>query len=124
MKLKLDENLGIRCTELFRQAGHQVTTVVAQGLCGKSDHNVIAASSGEGRCLVTLDLDFANPLVFDPSEFAGIAVLRLPRKPGFHDLVRAVTTLIHGFREGTIQGRLWIVQQGRIREYQQEAEIE
>lgn len=32
----------------------------------------------EGRAIVTLDLDFANPLRFKPSHFSGIAVLRLP----------------------------------------------
>ena len=38
---------------------------------------VIAACGSEARGLVTLDLDFANPLVFPPEDFAGIAVLRV-----------------------------------------------
>ena len=32
MKLKLDENLGDRGAELFRQAGHDVATVVGHGI--------------------------------------------------------------------------------------------
>jgi len=33
MKLKLDENLGRSVAELFRQAGHDTTTVPSEGLC-------------------------------------------------------------------------------------------
>ncbi len=37
MKLKLDENMGSRGASLFRQAGHDVKTVVEQGLCSSTD---------------------------------------------------------------------------------------
>lgn len=86
MKLKLDENLGARGVEVLSQAGHDVLTVAEQGLCSTTDRTLIEVCRTEGRCLVTLDLDFANPLVFRPSEYAGIAVLRLPAKPGSQDL--------------------------------------
>jgi hypothetical protein len=35
----------------------------------------------EQRCLVTLDLDFADTIRFQPVQGAGIAVIRLPRNP-------------------------------------------
>jgi predicted nuclease of predicted toxin-antitoxin system len=89
------------------------------------DEDVIRISRDEQRCLVTLDLDFANPLVFKPSDYSGIAVLRLPRKPTYKDLVEAVRTLIDGLAQRDIHGKLWICQSGRVREYQQpEAEPE
>lgn len=65
MKIKLDENLGQRGAELFRAAGHDVATVPGQGLCSASDRELIMACKAEKRCLVSLDLDFANPLVFE-----------------------------------------------------------
>ncbi len=121
MKLKLDENLGSRAVELFVQAGHDAATVQSEGLFSAEDQDLIEICRRERRCLVTLDLDFGNPLLFKPSECAGLAVLRLPRKPSHHDLRAAVRTLIGGLGQGNIDGKLWIVQKGRVREYQEEA---
>jgi predicted nuclease of predicted toxin-antitoxin system len=78
LKLKLDENLGERGAALFRAAGHEVKTVPEQGLQGASDRTLISICRQEGRCLVTLNLNFSNPLVFRPGDYSGIAVLRLP----------------------------------------------
>ena len=118
MKLKLDENLGNRCAELFRFAGHDVTTVFEEKLCSEPDETVLSACHTEQRCLVTLDLDFGNPLLFRPSDHYGIAVLRLPPQPSFNDLLDAVRTLLGGLAQSDIAGKLWIVQRGRIRQYQ------
>jgi len=120
VKLKLDENLGKTAADLFRAAGCDTRTVCDQGLSQATDRQVIAACQSEQRCLVTLDLDFGNPLLFDPTRYAGIAVLRLPRKPSHRDLLDATNTLLAAFSEQDIAGKLWIVQRGRIREYQQE----
>jgi len=118
VRLKLDENLGHSCARLLREADHDVTTVVEEGLSSADDHRLIAACQTEQRCLVTLDLDFANPLTFTPSQYPGIAVFRLPRYPTLDDLTDATRTLIAALIENRIAGTLWIVQRGRIREYQ------
>lgn len=73
-----------------------------------------------GRALISRDLDFANPLRFKPSDHAGIAVLRLPRKPSHEDLLNAVRTLAAGLEKEVLNGKLWIVEAGRIRVYQEE----
>ena len=62
MRLKLDENLGSRGAELFRKAGHAVATVSDQGLCGTIDRDLIKICRDEHRVLVTLDMDFGNPI--------------------------------------------------------------
>lgn len=80
----------------MRQAGHDVATVVEQGLQSASDPDVIEVCRAEGRCLVTLDLDFSNPLRFNPADYSGIVVLRLPARPTPEDLTDAVQTLIGG----------------------------
>lgn len=68
MRLKLDENLGDRIAQLCRQAGHDTVTVREQGMSSAGDVEVLSACKSEERCLVTLDLDFSNPIVFPPSE--------------------------------------------------------
>jgi hypothetical protein len=120
MKPNLDENLGQRGADLFRTAGHDVETVADEGLCGAADRAVIDACRREGRGLVTLDLDFSNPLVFRPSDYAGIAVLRLPPRAMDSDLWAACEVLVRGLRIAPLAGRLWIVHRGIIREYRPE----
>lgn len=122
MKLKLDENLGIRGAEMLREAGHDVSTVFEQRLEGTPDRSLIEVCRRDGRCLVTLDLDFGNPLLFTPSAYFGIAVLRLPAGATPEDLHDGIRTLIGGLRRESIDGKLWIVQRGRIRQYQEEDE--
>jgi predicted nuclease of predicted toxin-antitoxin system len=62
LKLKLDENLGHRAQSLLKAGGHDVATVYEESLCSASDNEVIQVSRREERCLVTLDLEFGNPL--------------------------------------------------------------
>jgi predicted nuclease of predicted toxin-antitoxin system len=118
VRLKLDENIGRRGVELFQRAGHDVATVSEQGLSSSRDENLLRFCVSEKRCLVSLDLGFGNPLVFKPSDYEGIVVLRLPPKPTHADLLTEIRTLIGGLAQKEIKGNLWIVQRRRIREYQ------
>ncbi|HVS69690.1 MAG TPA: DUF5615 family PIN-like protein [Phycisphaerae bacterium] len=88
MKLKLDENLGTRCQELLRAAGHDVMTVADQQMTSVSDSVLIAACATEGRALVTLDLDFSNPLLSHPTN-----TLALP-SCGFPQNRRLITSFV------------------------------
>jgi Domain of unknown function (DUF5615) len=118
MKLKLDENLGQRTLELFQHRGHDVSTVTEEALRSTSDRELIETCGRERRCLVTLDLDFGNRLLFRPADYSGIAVLRLPAKPSYEDLRDLAETLAEALARRSIEGKLWVVQKGRIREYQ------
>jgi predicted nuclease of predicted toxin-antitoxin system len=120
MRLKLDENFGRRGAEILAAAGHDVATVPAENLCRASDQEVARVCRAEGRCLVTLDLDFGNPLLFKPSDYAGLAVVRLRGKAEPTDLERALRVLVAGLETGSIAGKLWIVEPTRLREYQPE----
>ena len=66
MKFKLDENFGTRTQRIFRAAGHDVQTVRDEGLQGSSDQHLYDVCRFEQRCLVTLDLDFADTIRFQP----------------------------------------------------------
>uniref|UniRef100_Q01T95 DUF5615 domain-containing protein n=1 Tax=Solibacter usitatus (strain Ellin6076) TaxID=234267 RepID=Q01T95_SOLUE len=115
MRFKLDENLGSRSTHLFRQAGHSVETVLEEGLSGAADEAVFNACLLEDRCLVTLDLDFADVMRFPPHKAAGIAVLRLPKGASLRVLEKFVSDRLSTLVTESIEGRLWVVEAGRIR---------
>jgi predicted nuclease of predicted toxin-antitoxin system len=121
MLVKLDENLGARGRRLFIAAGHQVATVGEQGLAGADDLTVIEVCRSEGRCLVTLDLDFSNPFRFPPDQFSGIAVMRLPRRSTPSDFDTTLGTLLAALALDSIAGKLWIVERHRVRKYSPDA---
>lgn len=118
MKFKLDENIGLRGVRILTEAGHDVATAHGQSLNGAEDSELIEVCRAEQRALVTLDLDFANPLVFEPRSYPGIAVLRLPPKASPPQLLALVQTLARALTTESIGGKLWIVETGRIRVHQ------
>jgi predicted nuclease of predicted toxin-antitoxin system len=118
-RLKLDENLGHRGAELLNAAGFDVATVYEQGLASATDEALVEVCRREHRCLVTLDLDFGNPFRFNPDDYAGIAVLRLPSRASNEHLLLLVRTLAEHLAHEMIDGRLWIVEIGRVRMFEQ-----
>jgi predicted nuclease of predicted toxin-antitoxin system len=120
VKIKLDENLGRRAAELLHKAGHDVATVPQQQLCSAADPQLIQVCRDEGRCLVTMDLEFGNPLLFRPADYAGIVVLRLPSRLQPEHLPLALNRLISRLTSANASGKLWIVEIDKIREYQPE----
>jgi predicted nuclease of predicted toxin-antitoxin system len=117
MRIMLDENRGEWSLAALADAGHDVASVPGQELSGAADPRIIEACRAEGCCLVTLDLDFANPFVYRPADYSGIAVLRLPRRASVGDLKRRVASLIRALADRPIGGKLWVVETHRIREY-------
>lgn len=49
MKIKLDENLPLRPAPTLQRAGHDVDTVLQEGLGGKADHDAWLAAQAENR---------------------------------------------------------------------------
>jgi predicted nuclease of predicted toxin-antitoxin system len=112
---KIDENLPIEVRELLRGGGFDALTVSDQNLGGHPDADVAAVCRSEGRALLTFDVDFADTMRYPPANYAGIIVLRLTRQDKPH-VVDVVTALVpHLGDKRALRGRLWIVEEARIR---------
>ena len=74
----------------------------------------------EKRCLVTLDLDFADVTRFRPAEANGIIVIRVPRNPSLALLEQLVSQFLQTLTRMSVEKGLWIVEVDRIRIHQLE----
>jgi predicted nuclease of predicted toxin-antitoxin system len=116
MRFKLDENFDLRLTSLVAAGGHAVDTALAEGLSGTSDERVYQACRDTGRTLITLDLDFSNPLRFPPDPTEGIVVLRPPR-PTLPLIRVTLTSVLPDLKSRSLRGTLVIAEPARIRLY-------
>ncbi|MBU4365653.1 MAG: DUF5615 family PIN-like protein [Kiritimatiellae bacterium] len=123
MKFKLEENFGRRTLELFHVAGHDAQTVLDESLGGASDYKLFEIACAESRCLITLDMDFSDPLRFHPAASAGIVVIRLPINPSLALLTGMIRQFLRALEAQSPDRTLWVVEPGRIRVHQQEADL-
>jgi predicted nuclease of predicted toxin-antitoxin system len=71
VRVKLDENLPFDATGLLRQLGHDVETLVSEGLAGRTDVDIVAAASAESRFLMTLDRGMGDNRAHPPGTTPG-----------------------------------------------------
>jgi predicted nuclease of predicted toxin-antitoxin system len=114
MQFKIDENLPIEVAELLQQAGYDALTIHDQNLVGESDLKIASVCQLEKRAIVTLDVGFADIRVYPPKQFAGIVVMRLNRQDKPY-VLQVVSRLIKALSGEELKGRLWIVDERRIR---------
>ena len=114
LRHKLDKNLPRRVEPALRALGHDVETVVAEGLSGSSDPAVLAACNSEARVLVTLDLDIADIRAYPPGSHHGIWVLR-PARQGFQNVLNLMLAGVRLAATERAEGQLWVVDEFRIR---------
>ncbi len=122
MKFKLDENLDVRLAPLLKQGGHEVDTVAEESLGGRPDDVIYQACRSGGLTLITLDLDFSNPLRFPPAGSEGIVVIRPPR-PVLSLIRETLLSALPDLQSGFVSGKLWIVEPGRIRIFDPQEEL-
>jgi predicted nuclease of predicted toxin-antitoxin system len=115
VKIKLDENIGISGANLLRKSGHDVATVRDERLQGSSDDQIFQVCVAERRILITLDRDFGHASRFPPKTSAGIIILELGGRASFQSLHSRLREFLALAEVQQINGKLWIVEPGRIR---------
>jgi predicted nuclease of predicted toxin-antitoxin system len=114
VKFKIDENLPAEACALLSHAGLDAMTVADQRLTGADDPDLYAICQRERRILITLDVGFANIQAYPPETSAGVIVLRV-RQQSRPAVLSVIQPLISLLAQEQIEGRLWIVDEQRIR---------
>lgn len=119
VRFKLDENMPTELAAIFRRSGHDAATVADQGLAGARDSELASVCSGEGRTIVTFDMDFADIRAYPPGEYPGIVVFRLANQELDHvlEIGRRFLKMLSlaPFPLTLLDGKLWIVGESRVR---------
>ncbi|MGB9775134.1 MAG: DUF5615 family PIN-like protein [Anaerolineae bacterium] len=111
---KVDENLPVEVAEYLQQAGYDARTVWEEGVSGVSDAVIADICLREKRVLLTLDTDFADIRRYPSEDYPGLVVLRLRRQEKPY-VLRVVSRLLPMFRVEPVKGRLWVVEEERVR---------
>lgn len=114
MKIKLDENMPSSLVDLLQHLGHDVDTVLAEGLAGFDDDAVWNAAQEDGRLLITQDLDFSDLRKFAPGEHSGVVLFRL-QEPGWPVLLARARSVFGCVTLSEWRGCLVVVTPHKIR---------
>jgi len=115
VRIKADENIGRSGIDFLRHQGHDVETVLQQGLGGAVDEAVFQACKVEARTLITLDRDFGHVLRFPPGQTSGIVILELGAPASVRILLDRLREFLTLAATRSVEGELWIVEPGRVR---------
>jgi predicted nuclease of predicted toxin-antitoxin system len=102
------------CQQALVAAGHDVDTVLDEGLAGASDPQVVAAATVTGRLLITLDRGLGDIRKYPPGGHAGILVLRPPDQSAT-TVAAALAELIAGQDLHALDGTITVAQRGLLR---------
>lgn len=119
--VKLDENVPDHVGSILRAAGHDVALAREQQLAGAIDEDLLRVASSEDRTLVTLDRDFTNSLRHPPAQTAGIVVVRLADQT-LARIRSAASRLADLLSREQPHGRLWILDETRLRIWPRDGE--
>jgi predicted nuclease of predicted toxin-antitoxin system len=114
VRIKLDENLPGSLAGRLTRRGHDVDTVVDEGLAGAEDPVVLVATRAERRLLLTMDRGFGDIRRYPPGTHAGIVVIR-PVDGSIQAVLNAVDQLVDHHDLNDLMGTITVVQRGILR---------
>jgi predicted nuclease of predicted toxin-antitoxin system len=82
-------NLPLKIADAFHDSGHEVDTVLSEGLVGAPDTEILDHARLEHRILLTMDKGIADIRLFPPYVYPGIVLFR-PATSGRAEVLRFV----------------------------------
>lgn len=114
MKIKLDENLSQSIRDDLIKLGHDVDTVIDEGLSGAIDPEVLNAATSRDRILFTLDTDFLDLRLYSPDRHSVIIVFR-PSRQGALAVAAFVKAFVRSTDLAKYYRRTTVVERTRAR---------
>lgn len=114
MKIKIDENLPADLAMPLTELGHDVETVLGEGLGGRDDDTVSAAAQGESRFLITQDMGLADLRRMIGGKNPGVLLVRL-RDPSRSALIQRVGWLFEHESVESWKGALVVATDRKVR---------
>ena len=105
LKVKLDEDLPPALREALSSHGHDVSTVLAEGMGGWKDPPLWAAVQREVRFFITGDKGLGDIRAYPPGTHAGVLVLR-PDQDGVRPLLRLAEQVLRRHRLEDLAGAI------------------
>jgi len=116
MRFLVDEDLPRAVDNLLKQYGHEVVDVRDIGLRGAKDGEIAHYARSRNLCILSGDLGFCDIRKYPPSEYAGLAVIRIPRGATANFIVRLLESFLKKDKLiSELVGKLAIVEIERIR---------
>jgi predicted nuclease of predicted toxin-antitoxin system len=112
----VDANLPRSVVALLQSLGHDVEFARDIGLGAAPDRDIAARAKLTGAVLLTRDLDFADTRQYQPEDYPGLVVLRLPDDATAQSIAGVVERFVRepSFVSG-LSGRLAVVEAYRVR---------
>lgn len=114
MRPLLDMNIPVSVGEWLRSQQHDAVHVRERGGARWTDHEVFAVAAGEGRVVVTFDLDFGEIMGSAGQQSHGVPLLRLRRIRSAHLRQRLELALVQA-GAALEAGAIVIVEDARFR---------
>lgn len=106
MRFLLDENVPAQLGTFLSGAGHDVPRVPS----GIQNGQVLKLSHEQSRILITLDPDFANRLLYPPSQHSGIVIL-LIHPPQTDKLAAVLQRFLREIGEKDLAGKVVLLEE-------------
>lgn len=123
MRFLIDMNLPPAVAAWLRAAGHDAVHVLDAGFADLPDREIFARAAGEGRIVITFDLDFGEIVGLAQGAGSGVILLRLrvARQPHLRERLRVA---IAEAAEALDAGAIVLVEDSRIRVRRMPPEME